>query len=279
VGYLFTLPWLFGFFAFFFYPLVKSLTLAFGQVVSMSGLKTKWAGLANFERAFVWDINFVPMLLRTVSGTLVNTPFIVVFALFVAIMLNRRIVLRGFFRGAVFLPVLLGSGFVLRQLLGGGSTSGQEEMNLVRGISVPPELFLYLGPRATLVAQDFLNRLTVIFWRSGVQILLFLAGLQSLPSSLQEVAKCEGATEWEYFWKVRLPMISPVIALNTIYTLVDSFSDSTNPIVDYVIGIGFRSGQFAYAAAVGWIYFAFVFALVTATYFIFRSFTYYQGGR
>ena len=210
---------------------------------------------------------------------LFRSPFIVIFALFVALMLNRRIVLRGFFRGAVFLPVLLGSGFVLRQLLGGGGSGGQEEMNLVRGISVPPELFLYLGPRAMVVAQDFLNRLTIIFWRSGVQVLLFLAGLQSLPSALQEVATCEGATEWEYFWKVRLPMLSPVVALTTIFTLVDSFADATNPIVDYVIGIGFRSGQFAYAAAVGWIYFTFVFALVAATYLACRSVTFNQGGR
>ena len=118
--------------------------------------------------------------------------------------------------------------------------------------------------------QPFLDRITLILWKSGVQIILFLAGLQGISSSLYEAAKCDGATQWEMFWKITLPMISPIILLNFVYTLVMYFTSSDNDLVGYILGQVFQNTQFARGAAMGWVYFLFVFVLCGVVFGVVR---------
>jgi len=126
----------------------------------------------------------------------------------------------------------------------------------------------YLGPTVAGYINGFMSRITIIFWRSGVQVVILLAGLQSIPGTLYEASKCDGATVWENFWKITLPMMSPVILLCTIYTLVDSFTSSTNPIVEYILGIKTDVTNYEYASALGVIYFMLVFVLIAIVYAI-----------
>lgn len=259
-GILFISPWLMGFVLFFAFPFFKSLLMSFSKITNPVGFKTVWTGLDNYVNAFVVDIDFIPMFLSTIKETLINTPLILVFSLFIAMVLNQKIKLRGLFRGIFFLPVLLGTGYVMRQLL--GMNVDDETMEMARGILLPQEALYYLGPSVVAFVQEFLSRITIVLWKSGVQIVLFLAGLQSIPVSLYESSNCDGATEWEKFWKITLPMISPVMLLNAVYTLIESFTDASNPIVDYIIGLGFKKMEFAYSAAVGWIFFLFIFLLI-----------------
>jgi ABC-type sugar transport system permease subunit len=134
-----------------------------------------------------------------------------------------------------------------------------------------------MGPAFSQIVFDMLSRLTIIFWKTGVQILLFLAGLQGISPSLYESARCDGATEWENFWKITLPMISPVILLNLIYTLVDSFTDINNRMMTYIKDTAFIKIQMGYASAMGWIYFLFIFVLLILVFVLTRRLVFYTG--
>lgn len=272
-AYIFLIPWLIGVCLFFAYPIFVSIRLAFSDIVEFKGLKTAWVGLENFRYIFFYDINFVPTFLKVVTDTLLNTPLCMVFSLIIAIFINRRMVGRGFFRTAFFIPVLLGTGYIMKQLLG----MGVDGMTVTTGILVPKLIADLLGPSITEVVQGFLDRITVVLWKSGVQIVLFLAGLQGISGSLYEAARVDGATEWEMFWKITLPMISPVIMMNVVYTIVSFFTDTTNPLVDYIYKMNFTNQQFEYAAAMSWLYFIFALVLCLGSILLMRRHIYDSG--
>ena len=272
-AYIFLIPWLIGVCLFFAYPIFVSIRLAFSDIVEFKGLKTAWVGLENFRYIFFYDINFVPTFLKVVTDTLLNTPLCMVFSLIIAIFINRRMVGRGFFRTAFFIPVLLGTGYIMKQLLG----MGVDGMTVTTGILVPKLIADLLGPSITEVVQGFLDRITVVLWKSGVQIVLFLAGLQGISGSLYEAARVDGATEWEMFWKITLPMISPVIMMNIVYTIVSFFTDTTNPLVDYIYKMNFTNQQFEYAAAMSWLYFIFALVLCLGSILLMRRHIYDSG--
>lgn len=263
-GYLFILPWIVGVLLFFILPFFQSVQLSFSKITKISGFEMEWIGIDNYAKAFVWDIRFVPLLITAITDTIINTPLTLIFSLFIAILVNRDIKFRGFFRGIFFLPVLLGTGFVLKQLLGMGVES--QAMEIARGIIMPEEVLMYLGSNVAKYVNNFMNRITVVFWKSGVQIIIFLAGLQSIPGSLYEAAKCDGATLWENFWKITLPIMSPIILLNSIYTLVDSFTSSTNSVIEYILQIKVKIQNYEYAAAIGMIYFVLIFLMIIIIY-------------
>ena len=274
-AYIFLIPWLIGVCLFFAYPIFVSVRLAFSDIVEFKGLKMSWVGLENFRYIFFYDINFVPTFLKVVADTLLNTPLCMVFSLIIAIFINRKMAGRGFFRTAFFIPVLLGTGYIMKQLLG----MGVDGMTVTTGILVPKLIADLLGPSVTEVVQGFLDRITVVLWKSGVQIVLFLAGLQGISGSLYEAARVDGATEWEMFWKITLPMISPVIMMNVVYTIVSFFTDTTNPLVDYIYKMNFTNQQFEYAAAMSWIYFAFALILCLTSILLMRRHIYDSGAK
>lgn len=268
-GFLFISPWILGFLIFFTIPFFQSVRLSFSKITKIAGFQMEWAGMGNYTRAFVWDIKFIPLLIQTSVDAVVDTPLTIVFSLFIAILINKDIRFRGFFRASFFLPVLLGTGFVMKQLL--GMDVEQQATEVARGIVMPEEILLYLGPAAAAFVNGFISRITIIFWKSGVQVIIFLAGLQGIPESMYEAARCDGAKSWEMFWKITLPMISPVILLNAVYTLVDSFTASTNPIVEYILSLKTNIVNYEYATAMGMIYFVSIFALIALTYAIFKK--------
>ena len=161
-----------------FYPLAYSLYLSFHEVEGVGHLELKSVGWGNFNKAFMLDTKFIPLFISVIQDALINTPLILVFSLFISILLNHNIRGRAFFRAAFFLPVLIGSGLAMQQLL----YAGVGKDTLVNGIGVPDEVFLYMGPTFSQIVFDMLSRLTVIFWKTGVQILLFLAGLQGISA-------------------------------------------------------------------------------------------------
>lgn len=268
-GYVFLSPWLLGSIFLLFFPMIYSLVLSFSQQVKAGSLAVQLVGLEHYRRAFVADNDFVYSFLYVLRETLVNTPIILIFSLIMAILLSRDIKGRGFFRSAFFLPVLLGSGYVMKQLLGQGID--QSAMELARGILLPEILQTYLGPDISGMIGSFLSIITIVMWKSGVQIVIFLAGIQKIPSSLYESARVDSATEWEMFWKITLPMISPIILLNIVYTVISSFGGDS-PMVDYLKYRGFQLGESEYAAAMGWVYFIFVLVLVGLVFLAMRRF-------
>ena len=274
-AFIFLLPWLIGVSLCFIYPIFVSIRLSFSEITKFKGFIMEWAGLKNYNYIFQYDTNFVPTFLKVMADTVLNTPISLVFSLLIAILINRPMRARGFFRTVFFIPVLLGSGYVMKQLLGVGA----DTTSITQGIMVPEQMMDLLGSTFAPMVQSVLDRITVVFWKSGVQIVLFLAGLQGISTSLYEAAKVDGATQWEMFWKITLPLISPVILLNFVYTMVSFFTDSNNALVNYILDQTFKNQQFEYGAAMGWVYFAFTFTLCMLVMGILRKRTYNMGDR
>lgn len=264
MGYLFISPWIFGAVGLLIFPVVFSLMLSFSKLENVLNYRMDWVGMSNFVKAFREDVDFLPLLIKEVQKVLLRLPLITVFALIVGILLSKKIACRGLFRTIFFLPVILGSGTVMEQLLSQGVNN--EPMEMVRDLLLTPEVQLYLGQSAVETVSTFLASITLVMWKSGVQILLILGGLQSISPSLYESARIDSATEWEMFWKITLPMVSPVLLITVVYTIVDSFADSGSQIMEYISKVMFKDAQFEYAASLGWIYFAVVIVFVAVAY-------------
>lgn len=216
------------------------------------------------------DLEFLPIFGEAVRQTLTQFPLTIVLTLIIAVLLNRDIKCRGLFRVIFFIPFLLGSGEVMKQLLNQGVD--RAVLNIMDGRLIPYNVLSYFGTTIMDVVQTVLGLLVTVLWGGGVQILLFLSGLQSISPALYEAAKIDGATEWEIFWKVTVPMISPMLLLNIVYTLVDSFTNINNPLLEYIQEYGFENAEFQYGAALGWIYFAFIGVLVAVIFAVMQKY-------
>lgn len=269
-GLVFVTPFIVGLLAFFVYPILFSLRMSVGKEVTVVGMHIDGWTLEHYIKAFIVDVEFLPTFGQAVQQTLTQFPLTIVLSLIIAILLNRDIKCRGLFRVIFFIPFLLGSGEVMRQLLNQGVD--RAVLNVMDGRLIPYNVLSYFGDTIMEVVQVVLGLLVTVLWGSGVQILLFLSGLQSISPSLYEAAKIDGATEWEIFWKVTVPMISPMLLLNIIYTIVNSFTNISNPLLEYIRTYGFANAEFEYSAALGWIYFAFIGVLVAIIFGVMQKY-------
>jgi len=259
-GLVFVTPYIIGILAFFIYPICQSLRLSVAQDIHIVGMKTVGFTWDHYKQAFLVDTTFLPILWESIQMTVTQFPLTIILSLIIAILMNRDIKCRGFFRVVFFIPFLLGSGEVMQQLLNQGVD--RAVLNVMDGKLIPYNVLAYFGSTIMDAVDTILGVLVTVLWGSGVQILLFLSGLQSISPALYEAAKIDGATEWEIFWKVTIPMISPMLLLNIVYTIVNSFTNMTNPLLEYIETYGFANAKFSYGAALGWIYFAFIGLLV-----------------
>ena len=120
---------------------------------------------------------------------------------------------------------------------------------------------------------NIMDRAFLIMWSSGVQILIFLAGLQSISGSIYESAKVDRATEWEMFWKITVPMIMPILQVNVVYTIADSFTDYNNKLLQYVNTKMFGTIDYGLGSAMAWIYFLISFVILLVLLGIVRLMT------
>lgn len=274
-GYAFIAFWLIGFAVFLLLPLVRnglwSLTDADLQNVENPG----FIGLENYVEAFTIDVEFVPYLLETFRNLLLDVPFILAFSLAVALLAMQDVPGIGAFRAVFFLPVVIGSAAVVDRMF---DMTGNQVV-LFRGEGAQQFLQIYLGERLPDFMQ-FLNRAIFVLWRSGVQILIFIAGLKGIDPALYEAAEVDGASAWGRFWKVTLPMLSPVILVNIVYTIIDSFTDYFNRVLWYIRLVTFVTDlRIGYPSALGVIYFILIFVLVILVFIFVSRFTFYRGER
>ena len=277
-GYIFIGPWLIGAAVLFAWPMGRTLLLSFQEVTDLAFLQTEWVGLVNFSDILFTDVGFIPSLITTMKDVVINVPLILVFSLLMAVLLAQ--VTRGqtFLRAVFFLPVVIGSAGVIQQLLEYGARDELAAVTLGPLLQTMGEG----GQGETIVApiKVVVNRLTVIIWHTGVEILLFIAGLKSIPPSLYEAAQVDGATAWESFWKISLPLLSPVILVAAIFALVDLFTDPLNNVVQYIMDVGIRrQGRLESAAALGVLYFAVVFVVLLLVTRIASKLVFYAGER
>lgn len=249
-GYLFILPWVVGFATFYIRSLFMTLQFSFSNLtVDIGGYSLEWIGLENYIKAFTVHGSFKQILTSSVINMLVDVPLIIFFSLFMALMLNGKFKGRTLVRAIFFLPVILNADAIVgavesaaAMVATGISTSSSE----VSGASGGMDIRYYIDLFGNLmISRDLLDyivgavsRITSIVSASGVQIVIFIAALQSIPSSMYEVAKIEGATGYETFWKVTFPMVMPHIITNIVYTVVDSFVSSQ--VVDLAYNTAFN---------------------------------------
>ena len=239
-GFLFILPWLIGFIWFYARSLFMSVQFSLSDLtVSPGGGYTlDFVGLNNFLYAFRAHATYKQVLTTSIGNMLIDVPLITFFSLFMAILLNRKFRGRTLVRAIFFLPVILNSEAIVdamdlaRNMMSGGLSNASAEMAQAAssgmGIAYYMEMFGSLGIPEPLIAylMGAVLRVSDIINASGVQIIIFIAALQSVPGSMYEVAKIEGATTYETFWKVTFPMVMPHIITNIVYTVVDSFTQS-----------------------------------------------------
>lgn len=239
-GYMFILPWLIGFVCFYVISIAMTVRFSFSKlsVLPTGGYTTASVGLRNFIDAFTAHASFKQVLVSSVGNMIVDVPLIIFFSLFMALLLNRKFKARGFVRAIFFLPVILSSDAITDALsrslalMNGGLSSVSNEVagaisggmsvqyyiNMFESLAMPASILEYL--------VGAINRISSIVAASGVQIIIFIAALQAIPSALYEVSKIEGATGYETFWKVTFPMIMPHIITNLVYTIIKRFAES-----------------------------------------------------
>ncbi len=239
-GFLFIVPWLIGFLWFYLRSLIMTVQFSLSDltVTPGGGYTLDYVGLDNFLYAFRGHGTFKQILTTSVGDMLIDVPLITFFSLMVAMLLNKKFRGRTLMRAIFFLPVILNSEAILAamkvaasMMVGGLSSAGAEVAEAASaGVSVEYyiQMFSNLGLPMGLVEYvvGAVGRISDIINASGVQIIIFIAALQSIPSSMYEVAKIEGATAYETFWKVTFPMVMPHIITVVVYTVVDSFVNS-----------------------------------------------------
>lgn len=262
MGYIFMIPWFIGAAVFLAYPLLSSLWYSVHNIrVTPMGLLMTPVKTGNFTQILLSDPDFIVQLVDYVTSTVLSVPIIVVFALIIAMMLNMNIKAKGFFRLIFFLPVIIVSGPILGMLTeeGAGSISAIDMNAITSAISG------VLPPMIADPISDLFNNMITTLWYSGVQILIFLSGLQKIDKSMYEAAKIDGGSGWECFWKITLPNIKPMILLNVVYTVIFISSNSSNPIIGLIqtsMFSGTKEKGYGYAAAMAWLYTVVVLLIV-----------------
>ncbi len=277
-GFIFISIWLVGLLIFFLIPLFRNFALSVtdAQLSSVRDGSYKYVGMQNYLEAFTVDIEFLPYLMDTMQSLIIDVPVILAFSLAVALLAVQPMRGNTVFRAIFFLPVVIGSAVVVGRLF----DQLGNQLVLFRGQAAQQFLYIYLGDRLPYFI-DFLSRSVFVLWRSGVQILIFIAGLKSIDPTLYEVAQVDGASGWSQFWKITLPMLSPVILINITYTIIDSFTDYFNTVLRYIRVVTFQqnSMRLGYPSALGVIYFVLVFILVILIFAVVNRFTFYRGER
>lgn len=256
-GILFLLPWLLGFFLLFLTPMIEMIMYSFNDVkiVPLGGVSKEFLGLNNYRQALLVDATFAPMLVETLLQALLYTPLIIVFSLLCAILINGKFRGRAVARAIFFIPIIMATGLLMERVTNlSGQMMGESQNANVYGAESVAKLIMSIGIGKELVQYllDAVNDIFEIVSLSGIQILIFLAALQGISPALYEVARIEGATAYETFWKVTVVMVSPMILTCTIYTLADLFLRSE--IVELVYTVSFKQSMYGLAAAMSCVY-------------------------
>lgn len=282
-GYLFISPFIIGFLAFMVKPLLQSLHMSFSEVSLGSGNFTlTFNKLENLKYAFRVDPDYTRLLVEELGRMVVYSLAIIVFSFFVALILNQKFKGRALVRAIFFLPVILSSGVILgletnNQLM---ATLAAQIEDTTSGVSITAALEEILrtsgvGVRAFEKVFEVIDNIYDVAIASGIQIIIFLSGLQTISSSMYEAADIEGCTKWESLWKITFPMISSMFLVNWIYTVVDFCMRSDNEVIKKIQSVMIDQMQYGRASAMSWVYFIVVLAFIGISSFLISKEVYY----
>lgn len=282
-GYIFISPFILGFLVFMIKPLFQSLYMSFCNVeLGSSVFNPIWQGLGNYNQAFTVDPEYNRLLVEEISRMVIYSLAIIVFSFFVALILNQEFKGRALVRAVFFLPVILSSGVILgleedNQLM---ATLAQQIETTTSGVSITGALEEILmtagvGTRAFEEVFEIIDNIYDVAIASGIQIIIFLSGLQTISRNMYEAAEIEGCTAWESLWKITFPMISSLFLVNWIYTVIDFCMRSDNGVIEKIQVIMIDQMNYGLASAMSWIYFVIILAFVGITSFFISKGVYY----
>ena len=292
-GWIFVLPFVLGFFLIYLPIIYDSIKYSFNEIKILvgGGYRLEFVGWKNYSDALFVDTSYVTPLVSGLTQLVMDIPAIVIFSLFVAIILNQKIAGRAAFRAIFFIPVILTTGLIadidrantLSSYMentsgiddGSGQTSTATEIVSVLDVE---RLFynMMVGTEIVQYVVQMVNNIFNIINRCGVQMLIFLSGLQSISPAIYESCSIDGASGWETFWKITLPMVSPMILVNTIYTIIDAFTSDDNRVMTYISSVYEQADGNVLSSAMSWMYFLIVILIIAAVAGILSAFVFYQ---
>ena len=235
--------------------------------------------IENLKYIFTVDGNYTKNLRDSIISFTYSFPIIVIISLIFAVILTQKFKGRIFARAVFFLPVIIATGVVMELMNGSGT--GQPEMMSVTGsgnsytsgMIDASALLEQIGLSSSLVEfmSNYISQIFDLIWSIGIQVILFVSGLQTIPEQLYEVSKVEGASKWEEFWFITVPMLRNVILLVMMFTMVDLFLKNDNLVINQAYQL--ISGQnYGLGAAMLWCYFAIVLALSGLLLYLYFAF-------
>lgn len=276
-GFAFAVPFCIGFVFFFLMPLLQSFIFSFSDVsVDIGGYKTDFVGFQNIYDIFRVDLDYTGNLINSFSQLAWRVPVVIISSLFTALIIKQDFKGRVIVRAIFFLPVIISSGVIMDTI-----KMDMVAANTMAGNTVTSETVFQSQGLITLLQEAGLNDKIVgvfstitnnffdVIYNGGVQMLLFLAALQGVSPTLYEAASVEGATVWEDFWFITMPMIMPIVLVNIIYTIVDCFTASSNRVMVQVMS-NVELLHFGLASAMLWVYCILVLILLGIVFLIFR---------
>lgn len=277
-GVAFISPWLIGVLFFFLVPLVSTVRNMFGDIkIGNGGIDYKYVGLENIKEIFFRNPDNGRMILENLGSSIWTTVLVLTFSIFAALLINQKFHGRALVRALFALPIIVSSGVLLqvfKQDLFAQTMTG-EAGSIFQSSALETMMFnMGLSQKIITFVTGFVDSIMDIIWQAGVQILLFLAGLQAIPTSLYEVSSVEGATAWQTFWKVTFPLLTPYLILNTIYTIIDAFTFYDNPVMAEVIEL-FRDFKYGWASVLSMVYSLVIFLLIGIVFLVLSRFAYY----
>lgn len=256
-AYLFLLPWLFGVVLFAVVPLYQSFIVTFTDAKYPKIFERAFVGFDNYK-AMLSGVEYFREIVNVMQNVVIDIPLIVIFSLIIAVLLNQSFAGKGFFRTVFMLPILLSSA-VVDYMTGGGTGAEQNFFAAIGGGD-----FVLVN----WIGADIFERFGLIMWRTSVQILIFLAALQTIPVHLYEASQIDGATKWEMFWRITIPFMTPISLVVIIYTFIDAFTEPNNPLMFLISERILWGSQFALPTTAAWVYLLFTYLLILFILFV-----------
>lgn len=280
-GVLFIAPWVIGFVFLFLRPFITAIVFSFNSVDLSEGIiDLTGMGFKNYTDAFTEDTKFIVLLTQSLSKMVYQVPLVVFFSLFIAVVLNQKFTSRGFFRLVFFLPTIISSGVVLGIINGdtlyNAMQVGEKTTYMLQTVSVQ-DILRTNGVSETVISYvgTILDSLLELFWYSGIQIVIFLSGLQGISPTLREAAHIDGASAWDFFWLITFPMISPLLLTNTVFTIISTFTDYNNVVISYISELASKM-ELGFSSAMSMVYFVITFIIILAVYFFLNRKVFYR---
>ena len=290
-GWIFVAPFVIGFLFIYFPIVLQSIKMSFFtyETLAGGGYTMEWVGFEYFRQALFVNPKFVQTLITGIGDMIFEIPAIIIFSLFMAVLLNQKMAGRAVFRAIFFIPVILSTGLmesinaqnIMAEVGEDTETmdaSGESATaDIVSAIDIE---YLFANMKVGTEIVDYvvtaINNIYDIVNRSGVQMLIFLAGLQSISPAIYESCQIDGASSWETFWKITFPMISPMILVNGVYTIIDSFTTDSNSVMKFIANKYTQTNGNVISSAMSWVYFLIVMLIVGIVAAIFSSVVFYQ---